>query len=87
MVNITLSQGAILDVSGNGGGTVRIRGGQFLMDQSAVVANTNGVNEGDPDCDQRERNRWSLARQSKRIGCQSDQCRAQWGYRNHRPDD
>ena len=37
MGNITLSQGAILDVSGNGGGTVRSSGGQFLMDQSAVV--------------------------------------------------
>ena len=48
MGNIALSQGAILDVSGDGGGTVRIRGGQFLMDQSTVIANTTGASDGAP---------------------------------------
>ena len=48
MDNIALSQGAILDVSGDGGGTVRIRGGQFIMDQAAVIANTTGVDDGAP---------------------------------------
>jgi filamentous hemagglutinin family protein len=49
MGNIALSQGAILDVSGDGGGTVRIRGGQFIMDQAAAVrANTTGASNGAP---------------------------------------
>ena len=46
MGNITLSQGTILDVSGNGGGTVRIRGSQLVMDQSTVIADTIGLTEG-----------------------------------------
>jgi filamentous hemagglutinin family protein len=48
MGNIALSQGSVLDVSGDGGGIVRIRGGQFIMDQAAVFANTTGVNDGAP---------------------------------------
>ncbi|MEK7764259.1 MAG: filamentous hemagglutinin N-terminal domain-containing protein [Nitrospirota bacterium] len=40
MGNITLSQGATLDVSGNAAGTVRIRGGQFEMLNSSVHADT-----------------------------------------------
>ena len=42
MGNIALSQGAIVDVSGDGGGTVRIRGGQFVMDSANLTANSTG---------------------------------------------
>jgi filamentous hemagglutinin family protein len=44
MGNITLSQGATLDVSGNAAGTVRIRGGQFVMDQATISADTANAN-------------------------------------------
>ena len=40
MGNISLLQGALLDVSGNGAGAVKIRAGQFLMDEAAIAANT-----------------------------------------------
>src|SRR5215469_9122117 len=44
MGNISLSQGALLDVSANAAsvaaGTVRIRGGQFVMDDSRITATT-----------------------------------------------
>lgn len=40
MGNVYLSQGATLDVSGDLGGTVRIRGGQFEMDQAYIYAGT-----------------------------------------------
>ena len=46
MGNIIISQGALLDVSANAAGTVRIRGGQLLIDQatiSADTANTDGA--------------------------------------------
>ena len=52
MGNISLSQGTTLDVSGSGNvgsGTVVIRGGQLMIDQSSIVANTvdgNGANPG-----------------------------------------
>ncbi len=39
--NINLSQ-AFIDAGGNGGGTVIIRGGQFVMDNSSVYASTKG---------------------------------------------
>ena len=44
MGNITLSQGATLDVSGNTAGTVRIRGGQFELLNSSVNADTGEAN-------------------------------------------
>ncbi len=40
--NIDLSQGAYLDAGGDGGGTVIIRGGCFMMDNSYVYASTKG---------------------------------------------
>ena len=46
--NITFSQGAILDVTGNGGGSIRIRSGQFIMDHAAVVADTTSARDGAP---------------------------------------
>jgi filamentous hemagglutinin family protein len=51
--NISLSQGALLDVSANvdvsanAAGTVRIRGGQLVMDNATISANT-GENNGAP---------------------------------------
>ena len=47
MGTINLSQGSTLDVSGNAAGTVRIRAGQFVMDQATISANTVNSN-GDP---------------------------------------
>jgi filamentous hemagglutinin family protein len=43
---ITLSQNARVDASGNGGGTVRIRAGRLLVDQSTLVANNQGQRNG-----------------------------------------
>jgi filamentous hemagglutinin family protein len=40
MGNISLSQEALLDVSGNAAGAVKIRGGQFVMDQAVIAADT-----------------------------------------------
>jgi filamentous hemagglutinin family protein len=40
--SINISQKSVIDVSGNGAGTVLIRGGQFLLDNSNISANTNG---------------------------------------------
>ena len=37
--NIQISQKSLLDVSGDGGGTVIIRGGRFLVDDSTIFAN------------------------------------------------
>jgi filamentous hemagglutinin family protein len=48
MGNITLSQGATLDVSGDGGGTIKIVGGQFVADQAFLNANTVGALDGAP---------------------------------------
>jgi filamentous hemagglutinin family protein len=39
---IQISQQSLIDVSGNGGGTVLIRGGQFVLDNSTISANTTG---------------------------------------------
>jgi filamentous hemagglutinin family protein len=39
-VNIT--DQSVIDVSGNGGGTVLVRGGQFLLDNSTISANVTG---------------------------------------------
>jgi large exoprotein involved in heme utilization and adhesion len=45
MGKITLSQGTILDVSShNAAGTVRIRGGQFVMDNATLSADTGNAN-------------------------------------------
>ena len=41
---ITLGHGSLIDVSGNAGGTVRIRGGTFVMDQSVISADTVNAN-------------------------------------------
>ncbi|HKT33467.1 MAG TPA: filamentous hemagglutinin N-terminal domain-containing protein [Nitrospira sp.] len=42
--NVSLSQGALLDVSGNAAGTVRIRGGQLTIDNATLAANTVDAN-------------------------------------------
>jgi filamentous hemagglutinin family protein len=39
---IQVSEQSVIDVSGNGGGTVLIRGGQFVLDNSAIFANVTG---------------------------------------------
>jgi len=44
MGKISLSQGAIMDVSANAAGTVSIRGGQLVMDQAAIFADTINAN-------------------------------------------
>ncbi len=41
--DVTLTDDAIIDTSGNGGGTVRIRAGQFLVEQGSTV---NADNQG-----------------------------------------
>jgi filamentous hemagglutinin family protein len=40
MGNISLSEGTLLDVSADAAGTVRIRGGELLMDNATISANT-----------------------------------------------
>jgi filamentous hemagglutinin family protein len=40
--SINISQQSAIDVSGNGGGTVSIRGGQFVLDNSTISANVTG---------------------------------------------
>jgi len=44
MGNVTLSQGALLDVSAGAAGTVRIRGGQLVMHDATISADTNNTN-------------------------------------------
>ena len=39
---IQISEQSVIEVSGNGGGTVLIRGGQFLLDNSTISANVTG---------------------------------------------
>ncbi|HBP90459.1 MAG TPA: hypothetical protein DD706_22545 [Nitrospiraceae bacterium] len=39
---IQVSEQSVIDVSGNGGGTVLIRGGQFVLDNSTISANVTG---------------------------------------------
>ena len=43
---IQISQHSVLDVSGDVGGTVQIRGGQFILDNSTISANTTGSATG-----------------------------------------
>jgi filamentous hemagglutinin family protein len=43
MGDISLSQGALLDVSANAAGTVRILGGQFVIDNATISADTNNA--------------------------------------------
>src|SRR5207249_12308797 len=43
---LELAQGGLLDVSGNGGGTVLIRSGRLLVDRSQILANTLGDVDG-----------------------------------------
>ncbi len=47
MGNINLSEGALLDVSADAAGTVRIRGGQLVMDTATISADT-GNSHGAP---------------------------------------
>ena len=42
--SITLSEGSVLDVSANAAGTVRIRSGSFVMDNSVISADTVNAN-------------------------------------------
>ena len=44
MGDINLSQGATIDVSGNAAGTVRIRGGQFVITDATISADTVNAN-------------------------------------------
>jgi large exoprotein involved in heme utilization and adhesion len=44
MGNITLSQGSVLDVSADGAGTIKILGGQLLISDSILAANTANSN-------------------------------------------
>src|SRR5215475_9975882 len=46
MGNISLSQGALLDVSADAAGTVRIRGGQLVIDNATLQSNTVLGNSG-----------------------------------------
>ncbi|WP_454063641.1 two-partner secretion domain-containing protein [Candidatus Nitrospira salsa] len=43
---ITLSRGARINTSGDGGGTIIIRGGQLTVDRSSILANTTGPANG-----------------------------------------
>jgi filamentous hemagglutinin family protein len=47
MGNINLSQGALLDVSADAAGTVRIRGGELVVDHATISADT-GASDGAP---------------------------------------
>lgn len=44
--DITLSNQSLIDVSGEGGGSIFIRGGQFFADNSAIEAKTLGSQDG-----------------------------------------
>ncbi len=44
--SINISEQSVIDVSGNGGGTVLIRGGQFVIDDSRISANVTGPATG-----------------------------------------
>jgi len=45
---IEFSHKSVIDVSGDGGGTVLIRGGRFIIDDSLISANITGPATGDP---------------------------------------
>jgi len=45
---IQVSQKSVIDASGNGGGTVLIRGGRLVVDDSRISANITGPGVGDP---------------------------------------
>lgn len=45
---IQISQKAVLDTSGFDGGTIRIQGGRFVLDDSTVSANVTGTAPGQP---------------------------------------
>jgi len=47
MGDINLSLGALLDVSADAAGTVRIRGGQFVIDGATISADTNNAHSAD----------------------------------------
>jgi filamentous hemagglutinin family protein len=40
--SVNISQQSVIDASGNGGGTVLIRGGNFVLDSSTISANVTG---------------------------------------------
>ena len=44
MGSISLSQGALLDVTADAAGTVRIRGGQLVIADATILADTNNTN-------------------------------------------
>ncbi len=44
MGDIKLAQGTVLDVSADAAGTVRIRGGQLVMDNATISADTGAIN-------------------------------------------
>src|SRR5262249_19081961 len=43
---VELAQNARVDVSGNGGGTVLIRGGRLLVDRASMAADNQGERDG-----------------------------------------
>jgi len=43
---IEITQGALIDTSGNAGGTVVIRGGQLVLDQASLFSDTVGATNG-----------------------------------------
>ena len=45
---IQISQKSVIDASGDGGGTVVIRGGRFLLNDSTISANISGPTEAQP---------------------------------------
>ena len=44
--NIALTDGAVVDVSGEGSGTVFIRGGQLIVENATIAADTFGASDG-----------------------------------------
>jgi filamentous hemagglutinin family protein len=44
--DMTISEQSLLDVSGEGGGSIFIRGGKFVVDNSTIAANTLGNQDG-----------------------------------------
>ena len=44
--NMLIAEGALVDVSGEGGGTIAIRSGKLLIDQSWIFADTQGNRDG-----------------------------------------